>query len=132
MGRVWYIGNDGVTVERVATIDDFIGSYGPEWVTGILSEHLGPAEEAGMVVHRSISGRNWVTGPNGGPAYPLLCSEARMIDTEDGPITGRCGMPVMGSDFACLGHQEEIDGWRQETEAEKVTREATSPQGELR
>jgi hypothetical protein len=88
-------------------IFDFTGCYGPTWTQGVLSDHVATAQAAGMVVRATGSGRRWVTGPDGGDAFPVLCSEIRMIATEDGPMTGRCGQPVVdanGTDQWCPGH----------------------------
>jgi len=100
---------------------DYTGSYGPTWTTGILTERLYEAEQAGLLVHRTASGRLYVTGPRGGAAVPVLCSELVDIYTEDGPMTGRCGAPAVETDidgervaFGCPGHTNLILSWRSE------------------
>lgn len=41
----------------------------------------------------------------------FLCSELVHINTEDGPDVGRCGTPVLGSDFMCGDHKSERVRW---------------------
>jgi len=91
------------------TLDHFTGAYGPDWKTGVLADHLGAAEAAGMKVHAPRHGKaTYVTGPEGGYAVPVLCGEIVPIYTEDGPIDGRCGLDVRPGEFACAGHWEAI------------------------
>lgn len=90
------------------TIDDFTGAYGPDWETGVLADHVGAATEAGILIHRSPKGWAHATGPKGGAAVPVLCGEIIWINTEDGRIDGRCGLPVRHGEFACPGHWEAI------------------------
>lgn len=94
------------------SIDNFTGSYGPDWKTGVVVDHLGSAVEAGMLVHTSPSGAVYVTGPKGGVAVPVVCGEIIMIDTEDGRIDGRCGLPVKADEGACPGHWAQIQAYR--------------------
>jgi hypothetical protein len=62
-----------------------------------------------------------------------LCPEIVLVDTEDGPVTGRCKGPVepilVGLDlgvgasveaFACEGHTHQILGWRAQSEIERL------------
>lgn len=94
------------------TLDDFTGSYGPGWTIGVLTDHVGAATEAGMLLHTAPSGKAYVTGPKGGAAVPLLCGEVIEIATEDGPMTGRCGLPAATDAFGCPGHHEMILSYR--------------------
>src|ERR1041384_2432525 len=91
------------------TLDDFTGAYGPDWRTGVLTDHVGAAEAAGMKVHAPRHGKaTYVTGPAGGTSVPVLCGEIIEIATEDGPIDGRCGRDVRPGEFGCPGHHEMI------------------------
>jgi hypothetical protein len=65
-----------------------------------------------------------------------LCPEIVMVDTEDGPVTGRCQGPVVEvtvppdrrygeteatvQAFACEGHSAEWLNWRAMTEGERA------------
>ena len=56
-----------------------------------------------------------------------LCPDLVWIDTEDGPVTGRCRGPLVtvtvdGHDvsFACEGHTAEYLYWRSLSEPERV------------
>ena len=99
------------------------GCYGQDWTQGVLAEHL----PAGVDCKVTASGRLVALRPVEGrkmlEAVPVLCGEVVPIHTEDGTISGRCGLPVHGIDgFACPGHQEAImayrnapeDGWYDE------------------
>lgn len=89
-----------------STLDDLTGSYGRDWRSGVISEHLTVAEAAGMVVHTSPSGAVWLHEANGGRAARVLCSELIMVATEDGPVSGRCGRPIVGRDsWGCEAHE---------------------------
>ena len=94
------------------TLDDFVGNYGWDWTTGVLTDHLGDAEAAGMLVHTSSRGFAFVTGPKGGKAVPVLCGEIIDMPTEDGPGTGRCGLPAKDGELGCPGHHEVIMSYR--------------------
>lgn len=91
-----------------STLEDFTGAYGRDWAPGVLSDHQALAEAAGLVVRVTASGGRWITGPDGGRAERIVCSEIIMVATEDGPMTGRCGLPVVGADGFCPGHQPDI------------------------
>jgi len=80
-----------------------VGHYGQRWTEGVLSEHLDSRtwmSDGTTMVH--VKGRD----------YMVLCSELVMVRTEDGNITGRCGLPVSPSGYACEGHVEEIEEWQ--------------------
>lgn len=83
-----------------------IGAYGQDWITGILAEHV--SEDAAIIV--DTSGRTFVLAV--GDNFPVLCGEIVEIQTEDGLISGRCGRPVYNRGFACPGHQEQIESYR--------------------
>lgn len=90
------------------------GVYGPgPFRLGVLSEWEGIAEEAGMIVRTTATSR-WVTGPKGGAAFPILCSELIPVETEDGIVSGRCGQAVTVDSAWCPGHCP--DGWKESCE----------------
>lgn len=87
---------------------NIVGRYGPEWVTGVISDHEYRADDTRVAEsgeRLALVNDEWV---------PVLCGEIVMIDTEDGRIDGRCGAPVMGDDVACPGHQADIQRWMNE------------------
>lgn len=90
---------------------NWVGYYGPySDQEGILSEHLGKAN----LPVRKLAGGKQVTIIEG-QAVKVLCSEVIEISTEDGPASGRCGLWVEGDNFACVGHQAQIDAWHAES-----------------
>jgi hypothetical protein len=94
------------------TLDSYVGAYGPDWITGVVTDHVGSALEAGALLHKAASGKTYLTGPKGGVAIPVLCGELVPVATEDGVIDGRCGLPVLNDDLACPGHHEVIMSYR--------------------
>lgn len=97
----------------------FIGGYGPDFQPGVLSEHAADFVVAGGGFRVAASGRVWAVIP-GGRAVPVVCSEIIQVETEDGPISGRCGTPATGDFGACPFHAAQIEGWRNQTEAETL------------
>lgn len=108
----------------------YVGRYGPEVVIGddpdfgllygpiqegIIHEHL---HAAGLEAHVIADGRQIVALD--GKIVPVLCSQLIMVNTEDGPGTGRCGTPLRGDAWACPGHTAEMEGWMAMSEAEKA------------
>jgi hypothetical protein len=92
-----------------STLDDFTGSYGHQWKTGILSEHRMVADTTPNIrFHNSASGATWAYDTNDlrHPAVRVVCSEVIEIGTEDGPVSGRCGAPTIDGYF-CEGHAEQ-------------------------
>jgi hypothetical protein len=87
-----------------------IGRYGPDWVTGVISDHEYLANE----IQRGDAATTQRYARVGNEWYPVLCGEIVMIDTEDGRIDGRCGQPVHGDDVACPDHQADITRWMNE------------------
>lgn len=77
-----------------------VGSYGQNWKAGVLSEHIRP----GHTTHRLPTGTLIVIQPDGS-TNKVVCSELIEVWTEDGRITGRCGLPVDESDLTCAGHE---------------------------
>lgn len=71
-----------------------VGCYGQDWRQGVLSEHMGGHWDAA----RRLPGGTWVVVQPDGRAERIVCSELIRVDTEDGPVTGRCGRPVTGED----------------------------------
>lgn len=82
-------------------IDRFVGAYGPEYMPGVLTEHLGLLPYDNV---RLLASGTPVVVNDDGTAYPVVCSELIEIRTEDGPITGRCGVRVHGDAPTCEGH----------------------------
>lgn len=98
--------------------ETLVARYGDGYeFTGVLTEHLYLGPEGR--VRNFASGRKVVVADSG-HVYFTCCSELIEIHTEDGPMSGRCGAPVYGEDWACPGHQAQIDGWRSQTEAETM------------
>lgn len=98
--------------------EGLVSNYGDGWrFTGVLTEHL--YRVAPGRVRNFASGRQVVVADSG-HAYFTCCSELIEISTEDGPMSGRCGGPVFGGDWACPGHQQQINGWRSQGEAETM------------
>ena len=87
--------------------DRFVGKYGTDWRDGVLTEHLDLFKRAGGV-HRpspsDLAGWALVPGENGTVAFPVVCSELIRVDTEDGPVSGRCGHPALDATGTCPGH----------------------------
>ena len=83
----------------MSVIDMYVGAYGQDWRTGVLSE------EAPWTVTCE------------GEVFPVLCSEMLEVSTEDGPIVGRCGRDVVAGVFDravtvphwCEGHAPAVD-----------------------
>lgn len=94
-----------------------IGLYGPDWSRGLLSEQVDLFTAAGGVVRPSLSGAaDWAVLPDG-TAYPVVCSEIIRVDTEDGPVSGRCGS--LATDAGCCDdHAEIVAFWRGQSDAE--------------
>jgi hypothetical protein len=103
---------------KIETLDDLTGAYGQSWETGILSENRALAERHGYRVHEAANGAAWVTGPRGGRAVRVVCSELIWVDTEDGRIDGRCGLPVADG-WACSSHAAELAEWRAMSDREQ-------------
>lgn len=97
----------------------FIGSYGPTWRSGLISEHLDLFIRAGGT-HRTSAGLGAGWAVVDGVAHPVVCSELVSIDTEDGPVSGRCGVPALDATGACEGHSEERAHWLAMSEAERA------------
>ena len=106
---------------RTPTPEAFIGNYGRAWRTGVISDHLVSFVDCGGLARTCATGRLYAVMPDG-YAYPILCSEIIEIPTEDGPVTGRCGLPVANDReiCACDGHAQEIRGWLEMSEVEKL------------
>lgn len=105
-------------IRNVRDAETLVSNYGEAYqFTGVLTEHL--ALVAPEAIRNFASGRK-VVAADSGHAYFVCCSELIEVHTEDGPMSGRCGAPVYGEDWACPGHQAQIDGWRSQTEAETI------------
>ncbi len=83
--------------------DRFIGSYGQTWRPALISEHLDLFIQAGGT-HRpaNSTGAGWAVVD--GVAYPVVCSEIVRVDTEDGPVSGRCGHNALAATGTCDYH----------------------------
>lgn len=83
------------------TMSDFVGNYGVQGLRlGVLTEHLSEAKFVGLQVRETSSGRKYVTDPNGGAGFPVVCSEL----VSDGGGLVRCGHAVYGGNLTCLRH----------------------------
>lgn len=99
------------------TADAFAAQYGAAWTLGILTDHVAKVEAAGLTV-ATVDGLAVVVDADG--AIPVVCSELIEVSTEDGPISGRCGLPVKAGAFACEGHGADIAAWAAQSEAETI------------
>jgi hypothetical protein len=107
---------------ELSALERLTGRYGQDWAYGVLVDHLGQVQAAGLAVRQTTSGRLWVYDPRTSEAArPVLCAEIVPVATEDGTISGRCGNPVVGDEGACPGHAAVIASWREQTEAETIT-----------
>ena len=84
---------------------NFLGSYGPEWRTGVVVDHVEMFVAAGGTVRPAASGSGASWAVVDGIAYPVVCGELVAIRTEDGVTDGRCGSPAT-VDGCCAGHAE--------------------------
>jgi hypothetical protein len=106
--------------KNIPSIDDFSGTYGVEWNTAILVDVLDRAVAAGLVLRTMpASGRQYLTGPQGGRALPVVCGDIIEVWTEDGRMDGRCGLPVLAGLGACEGHAQEREAWLAMSERER-------------
>lgn len=107
-------------LDQAAKLDQFIGLYGQAYRAGLLSEHVEMFREAGGVVRpaASGSGAHWAV-VDGSNVYPVVCSELIVVDTEDGPVSGRCGY-LAELEGACERHGAILADWAAQSEAEAV------------
>ena len=96
--------------------EKFIGAYGPSYRSGVLVDHADAFVAAGGRI-RHGKHAVWAVLPSG-KAFPLVCGELVRIDTEDGPISGRCGRDIARAG-ACEMHADERQGWLDMSEAER-------------
>lgn len=98
-----------------------IGSYGHAWRVGVVSDHVAWAERVGARIVRGALATWVVDDEASGRAYPVLCGDIVEIDTEDGPIDGRCGLLAVDQDeLACEGHAVERRAYLAMCEAERA------------
>ena len=94
-------------------LDDLVGSYGPDWRTGVCADH----EHLWAGRHGKLPSGRRILIDLDGTFERVVCGEIIWIDTEDGRIDGRCGADVPGNDWACPGHHrdrdESGDGWNE-------------------
>lgn len=97
-------------LSETTPLEQFIGFYGNAHRSGLISEHVELFKSAGGEIRKGNAHAGWAVIE--GKAYPILCSEIVRIDTEDGPVSGRCGefaLPISGR---CAYHEEAyIGGW---------------------
>lgn len=110
--------------------DSFAGGYGTDWRQGVLSDHVDLFQRAGGVVRTSPSGRTEWALMSDGTAVPIVCSEIIRIDTEDGPMSGRCGATAT-THGACDGHAEIRAAWLAMDEADRVAMERREAEADL-
>lgn len=105
---------------RTATPEQHVAAYGLAWVLGVLAEHLPSFFAAGGIVRpaASGSGASWAVLPDG-TARPVVCGDVIAIPTEDGAVSGRCGLRAT-VDGACEGHAVESAAWLVASEAERI------------
>lgn len=112
------------TFTATTDLELMLGAYGPTYANhGLLSEHTDAFTAAGGTIGESITGRAWAVLPDG-RALPVVCSEIIRVETEDGPVSGRCGAPAE-KDGACEYHADIIAAWRAQSEADAAWRERT-------
>lgn len=101
---------------------DFAGRYGRAWVEGVIAEHICHLEGTGAFTLR-FDADGFVSVRQDDTVLPLLCGDIIEVPTEDGPISGRCGLPVhrdvVRTVASCPGHAGErarwasMSGWEQ-------------------
>lgn len=95
----------------------YVGAYGQSYRSGVLIDHQVAFTEAGGTI-RVGKHSTWAIIPKMA-AIPVVCGHLVWIDTEDGPIDGRCGANVVGDRGACEGHADERDEWMSMSEPER-------------
>lgn len=104
-------------------INDIAGLYGRAWKLGILLEHIGHLIGTGTLFLR-YDAEGFASIRQGDTVIPVACGDIIEIPTEDGPITGRCGLPVhrdvVKTYGSCEGHAGERQAWEAMTEREKA------------
>lgn len=95
---------------RARSAADYEQRYGPNWEHQVvLVDHVGDAIDAGATLRVPENGlREYVVMPDG-RAVPVGCGDIIEIRTEDGPSTGRCGIPIAAGARACPGHSFILD-----------------------
>lgn len=88
---------------------DYVHGYGRNWTPGLLVDHVTAFEAAGGTIRTPAHGLcEYAVCPDGS-TVKVVCGDIIEIRTEDGPTTGRCGLPVRAGASACAGHQRIID-----------------------
>lgn len=104
-------------------IADLAGLYGRDWKLGILLEHVDHLVGAGTVFLR-YDAEGFASLRQGDTVIPVACGDIIEIPTEDGPISGRCGLPVhrdvVRTYGSCPWHAGERQAWEAMTEREKL------------
>jgi hypothetical protein len=91
---------------HLTILEKFTHLYGPTNRRGILFDHLGELEAAGLTTRPSLCGTKWwiVSPETTTIATPVLCGAIVEWFDEDGLRDGRCGRPVAPGDNGCSGH----------------------------
>lgn len=106
-------------LEHTDHAEDLVQGWGQDWAPGILIDHVRFLDPARVRV--LTTGRPVAVGSDGA-AIDIVCGDIVMIQTEDGPMDGRCGRKVISlTAAACAGHAAERDHWQAMSEAEKAT-----------
>lgn len=92
------------TLTEATPFEQFVGSYGQTWRTGVISDHVSLMLQGGHFVHYSGNGAIHVVESGTGRTARVLCSEIVEVATEDGPISGRCGNPLFTFGLECARH----------------------------
>lgn len=96
-----------------AEVANLVGSYGVDWEPGLLVDHLDQVPERFFV-------DDGIAIEVHGERYPVVCGELISVPTEDGPVSGRCGIQIASRDaVGCPGHAAALRGWADMTELER-------------
>jgi len=82
--------------------EEFITGYGQTYRLGLISDHVEMFAAVGGEIRKGNAHAGWAVVDR--KAYPILCSEIIRINTEDGPISGRCGGFALPDTGRCSGH----------------------------
>lgn len=91
-------------LSETTPLEQFIGNYGNAHRSGLISEQVDLFVRAGGEIRKGNAHMGWAVIE--GKAYPILCSEVVRIDTEDGPVSGRCGQFALPVSGMCACHEE--------------------------
>ena len=98
---------------EAAEVANLVGSYGVDWEPGVLIDHLDQVPERFLVDDGTAIEVH-------GERYPVVCGDLIEVPTEDGPISGRCGIQIASRDAAgCPGHDAARREWSEMSELER-------------